>query len=66
MPVMDGRQFLKNYDNKRDIPIVVLSNLDAKDDIEQLLKLGANNYLLKSSIEPTTLVTLVNSTLSSK
>lgn len=66
MPVMDGREFLKKYDNKAHVPIVVLSNLDGKDDIDQLLKLGANNYLLKSAIEPTTLVTLVKSTLAAK
>lgn len=64
MPVMDGREFLKAYDNKHQIPVVVLSNLDSKKDIDYLLKLGAKNYLLKSSINPDTLVTLVKSTLS--
>jgi DNA-binding response OmpR family regulator len=63
MPVMDGREFLRKFDNKSDTPVVVLSNLDGKDDIDELLGLGAQNYLLKSSINPDTLVTLVSSTL---
>ena len=63
MPVMDGRQFLKKFENKRTIPVVVLSNLDSKKDIDELLTLGANNYLLKSAIDPSTLVTIVKSTL---
>ena len=66
MPVMDGRQFLRKYDNQRNIPVVVLSNLDGKKDIEQLLKLGASNYLVKSAIDPTTLVTIVKATLATK
>ena len=63
MPVMDGRQFLRKFDNVNDIPVIVLSNLDGKDDIDELLGLGARNYLLKSAIDPSTLVTVVRSTL---
>lgn len=66
MPVMDGREFLKRFRNTQDVPVVVLSNLDGKDDIDELLKLGADNYLLKSSIEPSTLATLVTSTLTKR
>lgn len=63
MPVMDGREFLKKFKNEDDIPVVVLSNLDGKKDIDELLGLGARNYLLKSSIDPSTLATIVRSTL---
>jgi DNA-binding response OmpR family regulator len=66
MPVMDGREFLKKIKNKNDVPVVVLSNLDGKDDIDELLGLGAQNYLLKSAINPSTLVTLVKSTLDAR
>lgn len=66
MPVMDGRQFLRKYENTQNIPVIVLSNLDGKDDIDLLLKLGASNYLLKSAIDPTTLVTVVKSTLAAE
>ena len=66
MPVMDGREFLKKIKNKNDVPVVVLSNLDGKDDIDELLGLGAQNYLLKSANNPNTLVTLVKSTLDAR
>ena len=66
MPVMDGREFLKKFKNKTDVPVVVLSNLDGKDDIDELLGIGAQNYLLKSAINPNTLVTLVKSTLDAR
>jgi DNA-binding response OmpR family regulator len=52
MPVLSGKDFLKKFNNKSNIPIVVLSNLDAKDEIEEVLNLGATRYFLKSSITP--------------
>lgn len=66
MPVMDGREFLRKFKNTHGVPVVVLSNLDGKDDIDKLLSLGAQNYLLKSAISPNTLVPLVKSTLDAK
>lgn len=59
MPVMDGRDFLMNFDNAQHIPIIALSNLDAKTDVEQIVKLGATAYRLKSSVTPDTLTKLV-------
>lgn len=59
MPVMDGRDFLMNFNNEHHIPIIALSNLDAKTDVEQIVKLGATAYRLKSSITPDTLTKLV-------
>ena len=59
MPVMDGRDFLRHYKNEHKVPIVALSNLDAKADIEEVLSLGASRYLLKSSVTPDKLTTLV-------
>lgn len=60
MPVMDGREFLMNFHNENDTPIIALSNLDAKSDIEQIVKLGATSYMLKSSVSPDSLVALVD------
>jgi CheY-like chemotaxis protein len=59
MPVMDGREFLKNFKNDTHVPIVALSNLDAKDDIEEVLTLGASRYILKSSVTPETLTKII-------
>lgn len=63
MPVMDGREFLMNYRNERGVPIVALSNLDARTDVEQIVKLGATTYTLKSSVTPEKLVEIVEESL---
>ena len=66
MPVMDGREFLKNFDNEKNIPIIALSNLDGKKEVEQLRDLGVSKYVLKASVAPQTLVELVNTTLAGR
>lgn len=63
MPVMGGREFLRNFTNTGKIPIVALSNLDSKADIEEVISLGAQKYMLKSSVTPASLATLVEETL---
>ncbi len=63
MPVMDGKQFLRAFDNKRKTPIIVFSNLDAKNDIEEASQLGASRYMLKSWASPKELLRLVADTL---
>ena len=63
MPVMDGREFLRNFDNEHKVPIVALSNLDAKGDIEEVLSLGATKYVLKSSVTPEALAAIVKEVL---
>ncbi len=50
MPVMDGRQALaeiKNDDDLRRIPIIVLTTSDADADVVRSYQLGANSYLTK-------------------
>lgn len=63
MPVMDGKTFLKQFDNERGIPIIVFSNLDAKNDIDDAIKLGATRYMLKAWASPRDLLKLVQETL---
>ena len=51
LPTIDGFEVLKEL--KEDpstslIPIIILSNLDKKENIERGLKLGADDYLVKS------------------
>lgn len=64
MPVMDGKAFLRAFDNKSHTPIIVFSNLDAKSDIEEVMELGASRYMLKSWASPRELLRLVEDTLS--
>ncbi len=63
MPVMDGKTFLKKFDNTTDTPIIVFSNLDAKSDIDEALELGATRYMLKAWASPRELLKLVKDTI---
>lgn len=63
MPVMDGKEFLKKFDNKSGIPILVFSNLDAKDDVKEILDLGADRYMLKAWATPKELVKVIKNML---
>lgn len=64
MPIMDGKAFLRAFDNKHETPVIVFSNLDAKSDIEEVSQLGATRYMLKSWASPKELLRLVEDTLS--
>jgi len=51
MPVLDGFKVLKelkNDDNTRHLPIVVLTNLGQDEDIKKGMDLGAVDYLIKT------------------
>ena len=61
MPVMDGKDFLRNIDTKAfpDTKIIVYSNL-VDDGVEQeMLALGADQVVLKSTMAPKDLVALM-------
>ena len=64
MPVMDGKDFLRNIDTKAfpNTKIIVYSNL-IDDSVEQELRaLGADQVVLKSTMAPKDLVALINDT----
>lgn len=55
LPGIDGFEVLsKTKENPAlvDIPVIVLSNLGQKDDIEKGLNLGAVDYLIKAHFTP--------------
>jgi DNA-binding response OmpR family regulator len=66
MPIMGGKEFLEKFENTNDIPVIVLSNLDTRSDIQEVLDLGASRYMLKAWASPNELVKLVQETLSEK
>lgn len=67
MPVMDGIEFLKEYEPKDEKAyIVVFSNLDSETNIEEVYDLGANRYVLKSWASPKELVKIVKDALKQK
>lgn len=63
MPVMDGKDFLRAFDNQTHIPIIVFSNLDTKSEVQEAVKLGASRYMLKSWATTKELVRVISDTL---
>jgi CheY-like chemotaxis protein len=52
LPKLHGFEVLKSLKEDpgtKDIPIIVLTNLEASGDIEKALELGATTYLVKAS-----------------
>ncbi|MFA6974156.1 MAG: response regulator [Parcubacteria group bacterium] len=55
MPYMDGLEVLqkiKSDDRLKRIPVVLLTNLSQKEEVNRGLELGANDYLIKSHFTP--------------
>lgn len=51
LPKKDGYEVLQNIrkdDGTKNIPVVLLTNLDGISDVEKALELGATTYLVKS------------------
>lgn len=63
MPIMDGFEVLKKLkqdDNTKDIPVMMITNLWQEDDRDQALALGATDYVVKSNIALNELVQKVD------
>ncbi|MBU2541983.1 response regulator [Patescibacteria group bacterium] len=51
MPVMDGMTMLRELKKKQKgnrIPVIILTNLGAAEDVEQAIKEGAYDFLIKA------------------
>ena len=62
MPLMDGREFLRNF-NAAEYPltkIFVLSNVSNKETEQEVLANGAKLFLLKAELSPLDLVRVVD------
>jgi len=69
MPKVDGYELLKKLkadDKTKNIPAIIFSNLSQKEEIEKGLKLGAKDYIIKTSITPTELEAKVKEYLKNK
>lgn len=63
MPYMDGLTVLKKIkanENLKNIPVVLLTNLSQKEEIQQGFDLGAEDYLIKSHFTPTEVMEKIN------
>ena len=66
MPIMDGVEFLKQYDLKTkhpDVKVVVFSNYDLQDEIDDAYSLGADRYVLKAWASPRELLQIIKDSL---
>lgn len=63
MPVMDGIEFLKEYQPKthhKHVKIIVFSNYDMQQEVDEAYELGAERYVLKAWASPKELLKLVD------
>lgn len=69
MPYMDGRELLeklKKNEKWSQIPILILTNLSQKEEVNDLLKKGADDYLIKSHFTPSEVVGKIKEILAIK
>ena len=69
LPNMDGFEVLSKIKSNTDlssIPVIILSNLGQQEDIERGLKLGADDYLVKSQFDIDQVTDKIKTTLKSK
>lgn len=66
MPKMDGFAVLEKIkadEETKNIPIILLTNLGQKDDVDKGLQMGATDYLIKAHFKPSEVVDKVKKVL---
>lgn len=66
LPKMDGfmvLEALKKEATTKNIPVILLTNLGQKDDVEKGLQMGAVDYLIKAHFKPSEVVEKVRKVL---
>lgn len=66
LPNFDGFQILekiKTDDATKKIPVIIFSNLSKSNDMEKAIKLGANEFMIKSNFSLEELVEHINKML---
>ncbi len=66
MPQMDGREFLRNFDRTAhpNTKIIVYTNLSDGKTKTEIMSLGADKFVVKSSLTPEQLAEMVHKTVS--
>lgn len=63
LPKMDGWQVLEHLkvnERTKNIPVLLLTNLGAQEDIERGLQLGATDYMIKAHFIPSEVIEKIN------
>lgn len=66
LPKKDGFEILEDIrkeERTRNLPVVMLTNLGQKPDVERGLKLGANDYIIKAHFTPSEVVEKIKKVL---
>ena len=66
LPAIDGFEVLKRLredPQTAKIPVIILTNLGAKEDIERGFQLGAQDYIIKAHFTPGEIVTKIKTNL---
>lgn len=66
LPKLDGfavLEKLKADSEVKDIPVILLTNLGQKDDVEKGLQMGAADYLIKAHFKPSEVVDKIKQVL---
>lgn len=69
LPGMDGFEVLKKLkDNEelKNIPVILLTNLGQKNDVEKGLDLGADDYLIKAHFTPSEVIEKIKKAVNNK
>jgi DNA-binding response OmpR family regulator len=69
LPGLDGFELLamvKKDEKTKGIPVIVLSNLGQKDEVERAMSLGAIDFMVKVNFTPDEIVSKIKSVLSRK
>ena len=68
MPKMDGIETLTNIrkeEKYKDIPVLMLTNLGQKEEIDKAIQIGATGYLIKANFTPSEVIKKVKEVLES-
>ncbi len=65
MPKLNGFQVLSTIrkEQKLKTPVIMLTNLGQKSDVEQAMQLGANDYIIKAHFTPAEVITKIKTQL---
>jgi len=57
---------LKSDEKTKDIPVIIVSNINNREDIERAKAIGAEEYLIKSEIFPQQVISIIERVLQEK
>lgn len=69
LPKKDGFEILEHLrrdERMRTLPVILLTNLGQKPDVERGIKLGADDYIIKAHFTPSEVVDKITKLLGSK